>query len=253
MALYVYGFMRREDGESAVRGDYDGPAVTTVEHGELCALVSEVPEGNLALRRESALAHTDTLQRAFGHGPVLPLRFGTVVSDAAALEQGVLAPRHQALLARLGEIAGMAEMQVKATYLEDPLLRGILASSPKLAQTAARVRELPAAASHFDRLALGEAITLGVQARRDNDGPRLVGPLRDLSLAVSLGELTHEREVVNASFLVSDEKLEEFDARVESLSQKFADLMQFKLIGPMPVYSFADIGAEQPASPVGSA
>ena len=55
MALYVYGFMRQEDGASAARGEYTGPAVSTVTQGELCALVSEVPDENLALRRESEI------------------------------------------------------------------------------------------------------------------------------------------------------------------------------------------------------
>lgn len=253
MALYVYGFMRLQDGASAVRGTYSGPKLTTVAHGELCALVSEVPEENLALRRESALAHTEALQRAFGHGPVLPLRFGTVVSDAAALERDVLAPRQEELLARLRGLERMAEMQLKVTYREEPLLRSILASSPKLAQTASRLRDLPAAATHFDRLALGEAITLAVQARREQDGPRLIAELRDLSVAVSVGELTHERSVLNASFLVEDERLDEFDSSAERLSQQFADQMEFKLIGPMPAYSFADQVFERPAGATRSA
>jgi hypothetical protein len=248
MALYVYGFMRLEDGTSAARGEYSGPAVSTIAHGELCALVSEIPEGDLRLRRETALAHTQTLQRAFGHGPALPLRFGTVVSDADALKREILEPREKELLGRLRSLEAMAEMQLKATYLEEPLLRSILESSPELAQRAAQLRNLPAAASHFDRMSLGENITLAVQARREVDADRLVGTLRDLSMAVSMGELTHERDVVNASFLVPDAKLEEFDSRVEALSREYADGMQFKLIGPMPVYSFADT----PAQTVGS-
>ena len=252
MALYVYGFMRQEAGASATRGEHSGPPVTTVVHGEVCALVSEVPDENLALRRESALAHSQTLQRAFGHGPVLPLRFGTVAADAAALERDVLAPRQEELLGRLQALEGKAEMQVKATYLEEPLLRAILESSPQLAQTAARVRQQPAAASHFDRLALGEAITQAVQARRDDDAQRLVTELRDLSLVVSLGELTHERDVVNASFLVAEDKLKEFDARVESISGQHGDRMKFKLIGPMPAYSFVNSAWQEPANPVGS-
>jgi len=141
---------------------------------------------------------------------------------------------------------------VKAIYLEEPLLRSILESSPGLAQTAARVRDLPAAASHFDRLALGEAITLAVQARREDDSQRLVGALQDLSLATTLGEPTHERDVVNASFLVSDENLEKFDSRVESLSREYGDRMQFKLMGPMPAYSFVDSAGQLPTNAVGS-
>src|SRR5947209_3174727 len=172
MALYVYGLMRAEDAARAA-AELAG-TVAALEHGPLGALVSEVPEGNLTLRRESALAHTDTLQAAFAHGPVLPVRFGTVLPDAGALEQDFLIPNAPALLARLQALEDMAEMQVKATYREEPLLRSILATSPQLTQAAARIRELPAAATHFDRINLGETIHMAVESRRQQDSRRLI-------------------------------------------------------------------------------
>jgi hypothetical protein len=237
MALYVYGLMRTEDGPSAAGAL---ASVELVEHDDICALVTSVGEGELALRRESALAHSDTLQTAFIHGPVLPVRFGTVLPDAGTVEAEFLAPRATALRARLEALEGLSEMQVKATYLEEPLLRSIVAGHRGLAQTAARIQQLPPAATHFDRINLGEAVSRQVQARREADSHRLVEALRPLAVAVSLREPRHERAVLNASFLVADEHLEAFDAEVERLSQEATNRIQFKLIGPMPAHSFAE-------------
>lgn len=238
MALYIYGLMRTEDGARAV-AELDAP-VEVVEHGSLCALVSHVPEENLTLRRESALAHTDTLQAAFSHGPVLPVRFGTVLADVGTLERDFLAPQATAFLARLDALEEMAEMQVKASYLEEPLLRSILAASPRLAQTATRIKELPEPATHFDRINLGEAIHKAVETRRQADSERVIDELRDLAVAVSVREPRSERAVLNASFLVAHDRIERFDAEVARLSDERADSMEFKLIGPMPAHSFAD-------------
>ncbi|MFL5821906.1 MAG: GvpL/GvpF family gas vesicle protein [Solirubrobacteraceae bacterium] len=243
MPLYVYGLMRAQDGARAVEALNGQPAsrvLESVEHEGLCALVSSVAPGDLKLRRESALAHTDTLQAAFDHGPVLPVRFGTVLPDAAALERELLAPRATALLARLEALEHLTEMQVKVSYLEEQLLGSILAADPPLARRASRIRNLPPEATHFDRINLGEAIHQAVQVRREEDSRRLIDELSPLAVAVSVREPPHERAVLNASFLVARERLEAFDSEVERLSQEAAGTMSFRLIGPMPAHSFVE-------------
>lgn len=239
MALYVYGLMRVEDGARAANTLTEA-AIALVEHADVCALVSNVGEGDLRLRRESALAHTDTLQKAFHHGPVLPVRFGTVLPDGETLVAELLAPRATALRARLEALDGMSEMQVKATYLEEPLLRSIVGQDAQLARAAARIRQLPPEATHFERINLGEQINARVQAFRWADSQRMLQQLQPLAGAVSVREPTHERAVLNASFLVASDRLEAFDAEVERLSEQDSERIQFRLIGPMPAHSFAD-------------
>jgi hypothetical protein len=251
MALYVYGLMRAEDGTRAAQA-LPELALDTVEHDGVCALVSQVGEGESRLRRESALAHTDTLQAVFDHGPVLPVRFGTVLADGDALQQTLLAPRATVLRGRLEALDGLAEMQVKARYLEEPLLRSIVEGDPRLTHAAARIHSLPAEATHFERINLGEAIHEEVDARRQIDSHRLVEELRPVAVAVSVREPRHERAVLNAAFLVARERLGAFDAEVERLSEERARMMRFRLIGPMPAHSFAE-GTWTDAGPAESA
>lgn len=247
MALYVYGLMRAADAARAcsqaseavaAHAPEPGAEVRAVDHEALSALVSDVPDGSLQLTRHALLAHSDALQAAFASGPVLPMRFGTVVPDNAALERDVLGRGREALLEELESLDGKAELQVKAEYLEEPLLRGVLAGDRRMRETAARLQRLPPGAAHLDRIALGEAVTLAVQARRDRDAQELVDELQELALAITLREPSHERAVLNASFLVEEGMVDAFDSAVARLSDEHAQEMRFKLIGPMPAYSF---------------
>jgi Gas vesicle synthesis protein GvpL/GvpF len=239
MTLYVYGLMRAEDGRRAETA-LTGASVEAIELDGVCALVTTLGEGDLTLRRESALAHSDTLQTAFKHGPVLPVRFGTVLHDEQAIRDELLAPRSATLRARLEALEGLSEMQVKATYVEEPLLRSIVGGDQRLARSAARIRQLPPAATHFERLRLGETIYNEVEARRHEDSQELVEALAPLAVAVSVRQPRHERAVLNASFLVADDRLETFDSEVERLAEREAERIRFKLIGPMPAHSFAE-------------
>jgi hypothetical protein len=251
MALYVYGVMRAGDWphDSKVDDDEQGPPVRAVDHGMICALVSEFDGDTLRVRRETLLAHSDVLRRAMGNGPVLPLRFGVVLPDESAVEHELLEPQAPRFAARLDALDGKAEMQLKVTFLESPLLRSVLNSDPELAKMAERIRRLPDAAGHFARIRLGELIAVEVERRVDSAGRELTAALEPLVKAVSIGEAHNERMALNAAFLVEDARLEEFDAAVERLSVERAGEMQFRLIGPLPPHSFAEREWEQGSAP----
>jgi hypothetical protein len=175
------------------------------------------------------------------------------MADADAVVRDMLAPRTEALAGRLDALDGKAEMQVKAVYREEPLLRSILAQDPALRRAVERNRGLPAAATHFDRMRIGEAIAGAVQARQAADSEALISVLAPFAVAVSPSLPHHERAVLNAAFLLDTDSLTEFDTAVEQLSEGRSADIEFKLIGPLPPYSFAEREWEAVSSPRTSA
>jgi hypothetical protein len=251
MALYVYGIMRSSDAARAVAGadGNDGVHVEAVEHDGLGALVSSTPETELRLRRDNILAHAEVLQAAFEHGPVLPFRFGMVVADAETVTRELLAPAADRLAARLEALGGKAEMQVKAVYAEEPLLRSILDQDPALARSVQRAKALPAAATHFERIRIGEAVAAAVRSRGVADGQAVLNALAPLAVAQVSSPPHHERAVLNVAFLVERAGLAGFDRAVESLSEQRGAEIEFKLIGPLPPYSFTGSDWDPEAAP----
>lgn len=239
MALYVYGIMRARDAGSAVT-KAKGRPLNAIDHGDLSALVAELPDGELRLRRDNILGHADVLQSAFEAGPVLPVRFGTVVNDAETLKRDVLAPQSELLAARLASLEGKGEMQVKAIYAEGPLLRSILEHNRALARSVQRTQALPAAATHFERIRIGEAVAAAVQSRGAADAEALLRALAPVAVSHVVSPPNHERSALNAAFLVENSRLEEFDQAVEAVSVQRAPEIEFKLIGPLPPYSFGN-------------
>jgi hypothetical protein len=68
------------------------------------------------------------------------------------------------------------------------------------------------------------------------------------ALAASVSDAHHERSALNVAFLVERGNLAAFDAAVERLSEAQAADTEFKLLGPLPPYSFADRDWESVAS-----
>jgi hypothetical protein len=114
----------------------------------------------------------------------------------------------------------------------------VLDEHPEIARARDAIQGRPAAATHFERIRLGELVAHAVEAKRSADGDEILRALGPLAVAVAPDPPLHERSVVNAAFLVERTRLEDFDAAVERVSRARAQRMQFKLIGPLPAHSF---------------
>jgi hypothetical protein len=140
----------------------------------------------------------------------------------------------------LDALAGTAEFHLKVTFDSDRVLSSILDSDAPLADIAARVRSLPGAAGHFDRIRLGELIGERIEARAEALEAAIVGVLEPLAVAVSRGQRQHEWMALNTAFLVADARRSEFDAAIDRLNAEHAGDLEFRVIGPLPPHSFAE-------------
>jgi hypothetical protein len=243
---YLYAYVRRGDLPAELGDGGVGSAPGRVEclaEGGVAALVTPLGAERVAPRRANLLAHADVLNRAFERATVLPLRFGFILPDEAAVRHEI-ASRAAELTRLLDALQDRVEMQVSALYREDRLLGEVLAENPAIAAAQRRIRGLPVAATHFERIRLGERVAGAVDAKRAADGAAVVRELERVSVAVAADEPRHEHTVVNASFLVARDRLEEFDAAVERVSRERAERMHFRLLGPRPPHSF--VGTSRP-------
>jgi hypothetical protein len=225
--VYVYGLTAAGRGVSAT-GIGDTP-VSTVEHGELAAIVSRVSAPAVRAKRRDLLRHSDVLQAAFAAGPVVPMRFGTLFESEEAVVDGFLGARYEELVALLQRVEGLAELRLRASFAEDELLAEIVREDRRVAS----LRAAGAAP-----VALGEAVADAVAARRAAAADEAISTLARHALEVHTDDLRDEMEVVRASFLVERGKVAAAERAAEELARRQASRMSVQLIGPMPPHSF---------------
>ncbi|MFI9610823.1 GvpL/GvpF family gas vesicle protein [Streptomyces sp. NPDC052023] len=237
MSLYVYAIteashpLRLDD----LKGVGEGPSELRVVRGDsLCAVVSEAPE-DLSVARRDLEAHHAVQERLWSDGVSLPLGFGFVAQNdeavRAVLEQGA-----DQYAQRMAELTGRVEFNVKGVQDEDSLLRRIIEDSD-------RVRELNEATrdgrgSPEQRMELGQLVAQEVQAREEALATQIVTALRPFVHAESLSPGS-EQYFVNASFLVDDDKSQDFTDACAELTGQLPDGAELRLRGPLPPYSFA--------------
>src|SRR5690606_17016310 len=158
--------------------------VRLVRHGDVAALVTEVPAAGWRTARR-LLAHADVLDRTAATTAVLPVRFGTVAASLPQVVERVLAPHHDALAAALARLTGRAQFVLRAGYLPDAAVRAVLADDPRLARwRGGRHRAGRHGNDRAARLRYGELVAGAVARRRERDVATIVQELGRYAEAV---------------------------------------------------------------------
>ncbi|MEU8801901.1 GvpL/GvpF family gas vesicle protein [Spirillospora sp. NPDC048819] len=240
---YVYGVTR---SGAALPGDVNGLddlPVTLVEDGGVCAaIVSDLPRDRALGERADLVAHQRVLNALVDAGTVvLPFRFGAALADRAAVEKELLAGNSDRFGHILDQLDGKIELRLKATYVQDAVLREIMAAEPEIAELSRRLREVPpdvADAVYYDRIRLGELIAQSMERLREADGRALLDGAAPAAEAVAEKTPVREEDVLDASFLVRAGRRAEFERAVDKLARDHADRVKIRLIGPLPPYDF---------------
>jgi len=239
---YVYGVRsadQRDLGSATGIGD---AALHEIKHEDLAALASELPDGGeLRFGREELAAHARVLEQAIEAGTILPMRFGVVMENADDVRTRLLEAHHDELVTQLWEFDGKVELRVRAIYDEAQLMREIVRADERIQRLRERVRTLPDDATYFDRIQMGELIVEAIDHKRSVDAEDVLKPLAPLANQIRVGEPTHERMVVSASFLVDRSRMADFDQAVDKVGQAQAQRMRLKYTGPLPPHSFTEL------------
>ncbi|MFG2650430.1 GvpL/GvpF family gas vesicle protein [Streptomyces sp. NPDC048436] len=236
MPTYIYAITAADHPMElgGLKGVGEPPTeLRTVRTQALTAVVSDVPEGLRAKRRD-LVAHQSVLERLMADGSALPMRFGLVGSDDNQV-QVVLDEQQDAYIARLGEVDGCLEFNLKASRDEDDLLHEIVEESAEVRRLNELTRQNPGAQD--EKVALGELIAQEVSAREESDGQSLVERLAPSAVRTVVSQPTKDH-FLNVSFLVKRAEAAAFSQALHELAEERGEAYTLNVNGPLPPYSF---------------
>ncbi|HWC38079.1 MAG TPA: GvpL/GvpF family gas vesicle protein [Acidimicrobiales bacterium] len=239
-AYYIYGVVPADvdsDGDASGVGDPPGK-VGVVRQGKIAALVSEVHLGRPLGTPEDLSAHQRLLDAVVTEVPVLPLRFGAVMTDANAVKEELLAPPHDEFVAALKELEGRAQYVVKGRYEEDAILSEVLSEVPEAQELRQQLHGQPEDATRNIRIQLGEIINQAVTAKREHDTAKVVDALGPHAVMTAVREPTHEHDAAQVALLVELDRADELENAVEDLVREWEGRVNVRLLGPMAAYDF---------------
>lgn len=245
-ASYVYGIVLGDvEVMPGTEGVGDPPGqVELLTYGDIGALVSDVNVDRPLGRPKDLQTHQQLLDDTAAEVPVLPLRFGAVLTGPEAVVEELLTPYHDEFRDALYELEGMAEYVIKARYVERAILEEILAENREAAQLLEEIRGTPEDATRNARMRLGEIIERSIEAKRETDTATLVDRIGDLCESVTVRDPTHERDAGHVAVLLEKDRQAELEQVQDELAREWEGRIELRLLGPLAPYDFVRTNAE---------
>jgi hypothetical protein len=222
--LYLYGITRPRELPERLREQ----KIFLVETDERAAVVSELEDGPVEATRRNLLAHADVVEQLHEEAVVLPARFGYILESQNDALELLAMPEIEHLL-ELHQ--GTCELTLRGKYEESVLAEVGAAMQP--------LREAYRATPSVEAgIALGEAVGEALSVRRAYDLSLVLDGLRPLVLDVVESESAGEFAAFDLALLVERGGVEAVEKQVEELSSRLSPPLHFRLVGPLPPYSF---------------
>ena len=239
-AVYVYGILPADvEMASETHGvGYPPGEIRVIRSNGLAALVSEVDLSRELGSPHDLQAHKEILDASASELPVLPLRFGAVLTDDEAVAEELLAENHDEFAEALAELDGRAQYVIKGRYVEEAILEEVLSESKQATRLRNNLRGADSDATRNIRIKLGEIINNAVARKRQKDTRALGDALKGHCVASAVREPTHELDAVNIALLVDSSKEDDLYQLVEDMAGEWEGRIELGIQGPMAAYDF---------------
>jgi hypothetical protein len=161
---------------------------------------------------------------------MLPLKFGFTASNDEEVKS-VLEQAYIQLRTYLDTLKGTLELVVQVTWELPKILQGIVKECPDWAVA--------------DPIQAGKLLFEAAEIKKRAFVAAVHGQLSPLSKDYLDAPLTLDTMIVNRSYLVEKDREALFDDAVDAVATEFEELLTFRYIGPLPVYSFVNIELNQ--------
>ncbi|MBF6337019.1 GvpL/GvpF family gas vesicle protein [Nocardia abscessus] len=254
--LYAVTSSRGDAQDSGELTGVAGEPVRSVVSDDLTAVVGSVPLevfGEEPLRRNledldwlegTARAHDAVVAALVRRGPTVPLRLATVFRDDDRVRD-LLDERRADFTAALALVSGRTEWGVKA-YGDRAALTAAVAEARAAGEGNAKGAGAAYLARRRAQLSAQETVERDAAERAEEIHTRLVhqaaaGRRQTLTDPALSGR--RDWMVLNGTYLVDDDRTDDFAATVTALSAEFPGI-RLELTGPWPPYSFAGVERE---------
>ncbi|MDQ2902033.1 MAG: GvpL/GvpF family gas vesicle protein [Chloroflexota bacterium] len=223
--------------------------VVTIGFRDIAAVVSSSPlmvYDSLAKEKivKDLVTHQVVIEKVMEHATIIPVKFGAMVETeeevVTFLEQG-----YPLLSNELRKMEGKIELDVVASADMPKILASISRQHREVRQKRAEIATKGAQVSVEDKISLGQLTVQALQAQKASYYELMLHTLQQEALDTCLHELPQDEMILNAAFLLEKRHEESFTQRVKSLDRRLEDTVNFRVVGPLPVYSFATILLER--------
>lgn len=247
--LYIYGIIpTHQDSDQYLELERLG--VSYIPYDRIAAVVSEdyvVNYQKLDTERLARLLveHQKTIESIMdiGFNTIIPMRIGTWAKNKTEAKN-ILKQGHELIIEAMDKMRGCFEMDVVTTWADFTSTLTEIAQDPEVVALKKSIEQNPEI-TQADQISIGLLVKSLLDKKKETYGKQIVNTLQDICKELKNHEVQNENMVSNTACLLEAKKQKPFEEAIEELDKKLDGKLDFKLVGPLPCYSFFTLEVQQ--------
>ena len=243
--IYIYGFVP-EDCFAGIANKLSQIGIYSIAYGGFSAIVTDTEYEKLEYLDREALAHLLVghqlkIERIVSEGCsiIIPMQLGTIVSSGNDVIK-ILKNGSIILKDTFKIIENVSEFDLVAVWSN---FTDVLKSISDTSQVRQMKDDIVKKNIYdeADAINIGKIIKNKIEEKNNKVSQDVVNSLIPFCVETKKHETMNDEMLVNSAFLVKKENRDLFIEMVDKLDLKYEDNISFKIVGPLPCYSFYTI------------
>ncbi|MCK9220332.1 MAG: GvpL/GvpF family gas vesicle protein [Bacteroidales bacterium] len=241
--IYIYGIVPNFYGTTQFQS-FENSGVYAITFQNISAIVSDRDSTHLNYSDRESLGyllvqHQETVEELMDKGfkMILPLRLGTIVRTKDEVIK-ILSRGHDLMIDTLKKIEYLTEIDLAVTWADFPGILREISVHPDIIALKEDMLKTGDIIKKVDQVKMGLLVEEKLDKKSKKIELEILASLSSLGIDIKMHEVMNGEMIINAAFLISRTKKEKFEQAIDQLDKKYNSTLNFKLVGPLPCYSF---------------
>lgn len=241
--LYIYGIVPTYYLADQFR-KLEGTGVFNITFQKVSALVSQNSVIDYRLLSVEPLArllidHQKTIENIMNMGfiTMIPMRLGTFANNTTEVLK-ILETGYDLIVDTFEKISNLIEINIVATWSDFSRVLAETALHKQVVEMKAKIEKSSAGVNHSDQLSIGYLVKKILDENRAEYSSKILDSLKPYCQSTKQHEVLNDQMVCNTAFLLNQSQLGMLENALDKLDEALNGKLNFKLVGPLPCYSF---------------
>ncbi|MCF8080425.1 MAG: GvpL/GvpF family gas vesicle protein [Desulfobacterales bacterium] len=241
--LYLYAVIEGDGSHATGIAGISGGDVYTISHGDLTAVVSDVPNKKMRPERRHLAAHQNVLKALMADSTPLPMAFGIIANDPGAV-QAILSENQDMFEDQFMRVRGKVEMGLRVAWDVPNIFDYFIDKHPDLRTARDNYFGTHRQPTHEDKIALGRLFDRILSEDREDYTQAVEDILSLYCDDIKRNRCRAEKDVMNLACLVARKNEARFEAGVIKAANLFDNNFAFDYNGPWAPHNFVDLSIQ---------
>ena len=248
--IYIFGVVPNFYGTDHFRS-LENSGVYAITHQNISAVVCdrEFDSVNFSDRESLArllVSHQQTIESlmAKGFNMIIPMKLGTIVNSKEHVTE-ILAKGHELIIGILKNIEYYTEIDLAVTWADFGTVIRELELDEDVLALKQQMLQHESLVNLADQLKIGMLMKQRIDEKNRQIAAVILEAIAPVSINMKKHELMNDQMIANTAILLKRDQSCRIEMIICELDETFSGKLNFKMVGPLPCYSFYTIEVKE--------